>query len=279
MLNLGAYEILYTQGQRPLLGNPFISLNTADFNEPTLRELVAFEFFCREEIWTRHSVSGLLSPRFTKKTGIETCDVKQFINNNPEREIYLFHPYPRELRIQRHFMELAELEHPGISNALSRVWTKILDKELPRIYLPSQSNLCCHCNFILAKSAFWEKYSGFVISFMELLRRGDGTFLLQPTPYTLTKTGDKKLPIAVFVFERALSHFIYEEFDASTVLNYTYTKPGYYPPELFTGEDEYVNNLIGKYHSADNSKKSLPESQASRATLEYYSYRKIRRKG
>jgi hypothetical protein len=274
-MSLGIYELLYQPGQKAILGPPFITLNTAEYNEPHLRELLAFEYFCREKLWERHYVSGLLSPQFTRKTGISPNEAELFIRERPKHDIYLFHPYPRELRIQNHFLELAELEHPGISDAIQYVWRTVLGRNRPILDLPSKQHFCCHCNYIAATPRFWSKYSLFVISFMELLRSEEGAFLRKSAPYTLTRTKDTELPIAVFVFERALSHFLCEGFRIWNIANYAYIKRGYLPPELFAGEEDLVNSLASNCVRRHKYSKDILNDKRSSATIAYYHFRRL----
>ncbi len=265
-MSLGAYELLYEEGQQPVLGEAFLSLNTASFNQSDLRELLAFEHFCHQRIWEQHSLSGLFSPRFTQKTGITGTQLQEFVDNNPGYNAYLFHPYPRELQIQNTFLDLAELEHPGITSALDRVWQLVLGRQRPTLQLPQQQHICCHCNYILATQYFWQAYSQFVLGFVGLLRKPQGAFLLQPTPYTLSKTNDSQLPIAVFAFERALSHFIAEQLLPTKVINYAYQVDTWQAPELFIDEQRIVQALS----CSPSNRHSTPNI----ATQAYFHYRK-----
>lgn len=265
-MNLGAYELLYEPGQKAVLGPPFLSIDTASFNRSDLRELMAFEYFCQHRLWLQHDVSGLLSPRFTQKTGISAVQVQAFINDNPGYSAYLFHPYPRELRVQSTFLDLAELEHPGIAQALDKIWLGVLGRQRPTVSLPNQQHLCCHCNYILAGPKFWGAYAEFVAGFMRMLRSPGGAFLLQPTPYTLSRTQDAELPMAVFAFERALSHFIADQCSPDDVINYAYAQPSWTAPELFTHEDSITQSLTAACVEKANLKQH--------ATPAYFHYRK-----
>jgi hypothetical protein len=263
---LGAYELLYEEGQQPILGAPFLSLNTASFNQSNMRELLAFEYFCRHRLWGQHSVSGLFSPRFTQKTGITGAQLQQFVHSNPGYEAYLFHPYPRELQLQNTFLDLAELEHPGITAALDQVWQLLVGRQRPTVQLPQQQHLCCHCNYLLGTPQFWQAYSQFVLSFVSLLRKPQGAFLLQATPYTLSKTNDSQLPMAVFAFERALSHFITDHLLPTKVINYAYHVGAWQAPELFHDERRIVQALS----CSPSNRHSTPNT----ATQAYFFYRK-----
>ena len=272
-MNLGAYELLYEEGQQPVLGAPFLPLNTASFNQSDLRELLAFEYFCQQRIWQQHSVSGLFSPRFTQKTGITGTQLQQFVDNNPGYDAYLFHPYPREIQIQNTFLDLAELEHPGITSALDQVWQLVLGRRRPTVELPQQKHICCHCNYILGTPRFWQAYSQFVLGFVDLLRKPQGQFLLQATPYTLSKTNDSQLPMAVFAFERALTHWIAERLKPAQVLAYSFNDNDWLAPEVFSGEADFVGKLKSVFELPLQHHTKI--NQKALATHAYYYYRKL----
>lgn len=275
-MSLGAYELIYEDGQQPILGVPFLSLNTASFNQSDLRELLAFEYFCKHRIWAQHSVSGLFSPRFTQKTGITGTQLQQFVLNNPGYDAYLFHPYPRELQLQNTFLDLAELEHPGLTSALDQVWLLLLGRQRPTVQLPQQQHMCCHCNYIMATPVFWQAYSQFALGFMRLLRSPQGQFLLQATPYTLSKTNDSFLPMAVFAFERALSHWIAEQVEPAQVLSYTDICNDWRASELFPGEADLVCKLNSAIEQPLQPQTATLMNQKALATQAYYYYRKLR---
>jgi len=265
-LNLGAYELLYEPEQKAVLGPPFMSMQTASFNQSNLRELLAFEHFCEHRLWAQHDVSGLLSPRFTQKTGVSAVQAHEFVVQNPGFAAYLFHPYPRELKVQSTFLDLAELEHPGIVQALDEIWRLVLGRQRPTLLLPAMQHMCCHCNYILATPKFWASYTEFVIGFMRLLRSPEGNFLMRPTPYTLSRTNDAELPMAVFAFERALSHFIAEQCAPDDVINYAYAQPSWAAPEIFTHEDNITQSLSAACVEKADLKRH--------ATPAYFHYRK-----
>ena len=275
-MNLGIYELLYEVGQRPILGTPFLSYDTSGFNRSELRELLAFEHFAKNSIWASHNLSGLLSPRFTQKTGLTSSQVVNFIEDNPGYQVYLFHPYPNELLLQNHFLELAELEHPGITDALDRVWRIIFNSKREQIEIPQNQHICCHCNYFVADQVFWKKYGEFVCDFLKLLKSKEGAFLTESTPYTLTKTDDVELPMGVFVFERALSHFINQNIPTHKVINLPYSGVKWSAPELFAGEFDYVQSKLQTFNQISNSKTMEFRQKKSMATFDYFNHRKMK---
>lgn len=194
--------------------------------------------------------------------------------NNPGYDAYLFHPYPRELELQNTFLDLAELEHPGITASLDQVWQVLLGRQRPTVQLPHQQHICCHCNYIMGTPRFWDSYSQFVLGFVNLLRTPQGQFLMQATPYTLSKTNDRSLPIAVFVFERALSHWIAEQLEPEQVLSFTGISNDWHAPEIFPGEADLVRKLNSVFDLPLQPQTPITINQKALATQAYYCYRK-----
>lgn len=242
-LNIGAYELIYEEGQCRLLGESFIPFYAVSVNRPIYRELSAFLEFSKCRQWEIHDISGLFSPKFYEKSGVSGGQFDSFLKTNPGFDLYLFHPFPRERSIASHFLELAELEHPGITSALRSVWNSLFGRDLPVVDSVNDGYLWCHCNYFLGSRKFWEEYSLFVQNILELMESGCCDFLLELTPYTLSKTVDSFLPLGVFVFERSLTHFIADRRDQLKIVNFSSTS-NWMPPELFAGEAEVVKDLL-----------------------------------
>ena len=272
-MKLGAYELIYLVGQKPILGKPFRAYDYSDIHQSQYRELLAFESFCQNKIWSEYDLSGLFSPQFFDKTGINSHSFESFIFENPGYELYLYHPYPLELSIQNSFLDLAELEHPGITELLSWIWHKIYGENLPQINLPISRHICCHCNYILATPKFWAAYNIYVSSFMDLLRSDEDCMMTRLTPYNLSRTTDTSLPISVFAFERSLSHFIHQFIEPTKVINYAYSQNNWVPNELFQNEIQFVQELQMKYHMGETEELNIHKNNIL-ATEAYYRFRR-----
>jgi len=272
-LKLGSFEILYATGQHPSLGSDFLGFDAVSVNKSIYRELFAFGDFVRQERWLHYDLSGLFSPKFFSKTGISQSDYMSFIVDNPGYDVYLFHPYPRELSLANHFLELAELEHPGISRALSDVWCSIFRFPPSLVDAHVDKRICCHSNYFLGSQRFWIEYSVFVSRFIQFMESAEGWILREFTPYTLTKSCDRALPLGVFVFERALSIFLKSKTEEFRVINYAYSGRDWSPPEIFAGEEKFVNELLGMVEAVDQSKRSGAYTAALHT---YYNYRRLR---
>ncbi|MEP2944633.1 MAG: hypothetical protein ABJN11_10475 [Lentilitoribacter sp.] len=267
--SLGLFQVVYDEKTRKNIPNLFRPLDISKQNKPDLRELVAFKQFTQNRTWDKFRYSGIFSPKFLQKTRINPQEMVDFINKNPGHDIYLFHPYPLEFSIANHFLELAELEHPGITDALSHVWSLIFDTQLPHIELPKEMHLVCHCNFFVASPRFWKKYSVFVSKFYELAAENNNRKLLKFTPYTLSEIPNDSLQMSTFCFERALSLFIKDQAGELSSVNYCSHHPDHVYPELFDGEITFVQTKLHSILKSENK-----EMERSAAVLEYYNHRR-----
>lgn len=273
-MTLGLFELFYEPGQQPRLPAPFQPFDARGVNRTEYRELQAFRLFANSDTWAGFGRSGLFSPRFLDKMGIAIDDVVRFVAAHGDADVCLFHPYPRELSLANHFLELAELEHPGITDTLQWVWARIFDAPLPRMDASADASLCCHCNYVLGSTRFWQGYAPFVNAYMRLLDTPSGNPLQQPTPYTLTRTGDRTLPLGVFAFERALSHYLKQCGTGLKVVNYAFSGRSWQPPELFAGEAALVDRLLAGIRTPAAS--GEPEAQRRRqAVRHYFEHRRV----
>ena len=71
-------------------------------------------------MYLKNDFSGVVSPKFTSKTGLKIEDALRHVDGCAD--VVLFHPYPHELSLQRKFMQLAELEHPEITVRKGELW-------------------------------------------------------------------------------------------------------------------------------------------------------------
>lgn len=241
-------------------------------NRPIFREVLAFDAFAERRLWRGYEVCGLFSPKFFEKANIDARAYLAFVEEHADADVFLFHPFPRENMIANHFLELAELEHPGMTVALNRVWEAAFGRSLAEIDMQSERVYACHCNYFLARPVFWEEYGRYIRLFKQLLLSEGGNFLRDASPYTLTRTEDRQLPLGVFAFERSLSHFLFDNRRGLKVVNIATHAPSWRPHELFAGEAAFVSDLLAAIAAAPGAARR--EARTS-AVSSYYYRRKI----
>lgn len=257
------YQVNYSKSCDTMKGVDFIINNVE--SDPKYRELPAFLNFVKEKKYNLSSYSGILSPAFQNKTKISVKKMKNIIRKNPGYDVYIVHPYSREIELADHFMQLAELEHPGISKLMNSLWLEFYGENSPRINLPDHSEYCLHCNYFVANKEFWDEFSLLIKFFCGNISHLGGE---SRVPYNLSRTSDLELPISVFAFERLFTHFLffkrekYRLFNIGIECNMEF-------PEVFQGESLLIDNLKKYIESDKNSWLEI-----------YYAFRKIHfRKG
>ena len=216
-------------------------IDIIDINIPILREFNAFHKFTKEQIYKNYNYSGIVSPKFTQKTGLSREQAIGMIDDN--YDIILYHPYPLELKLQNDFLHLAELEHPGIKENMQKLWEMLYREHLPVIKLNEGNKFCVHSNFFIANTKFWEMYSQEIYKIVTLLQENQIDFLLENTSYNLTKTVETDLAFFPFVFERYLTHYLYKNKDKLRIKNIS-LEPTFKPIELFKCEKLFINLLV-----------------------------------
>ena len=245
MDNVNLFELRYSSNIKVCQDDGFIFFDNIEGNVSHLREIVPFYNFVKDNHFSGKEYSGLFSPRFYEKTGLSSLDIRRFIKSNPNHCIYLFHPYPRELIVAKNFLSLAELEHPGISDAINSFWLWKFGCKAPEVNLPDKNFFCCHSNYFVANQFFWSEYKDLIISYYEYIFAHGSYLMTSFSPYSLSRSTDISLPLAVFVFERLLTVFISSFYDCKKVTNYCYATD-WDPPEIFQGEDILVAKLATK---------------------------------
>lgn len=240
--HLAVYQIAYDNSTCNAVFDEIETFNISSKNIPKFREINAIKLFTASKPWEKHKYTGIFSPRFSEKTQITYSQIAEFISEEQDADIFLFHPYPLEFSIANGFLDLAELEHPGITQALEDVWCKIFNDSLPYVSCRDDVSLICHCNYFIASESFWENYSNFVDQYWDYLIAGNNT-LQNKTDYTLSKSKDIDLPLGVFAFERALTLFLKYHEEKFTVGNFSDWNKRHKFPELFKGELELISGI------------------------------------
>lgn len=258
------FEAYYSDCQKKSLDPGFELYDSREINEHLYREVPIFKKFCLTSSWSGSEYSGLFSPRFTEKTGLTSDHIRDFIYSKPGADIYLFHPFKYELAVSSDFMQLAELEHPGIKGELNNIWREIFSQNLPIVDSRNDFNLCCHCNYFVANKSFWGEYSKFILEFSQNWLKSD------LTQYSLAKDGMLNLPMSVFMFERALTHYLKDHTEFA-VENYS-AHSDWEQIELFKGEKLFCDELIAKILKSPETERSELFDLATKA---YYFYRRV----
>ncbi|MEP2981265.1 MAG: hypothetical protein ABJO86_17385 [Lentilitoribacter sp.] len=251
------YQILYDKNLKYNNESGLVNFDISSISSQDYREIIAFEKFARVRQWEKHEFSGLLSPKFSKKTGISISKAYEFINSSNEYDVFLFHPYKRELALRNDFLDLSELEHPNITQNLSKIWKQILGEQLPNVSTKRDGHLFCHCNYFVASKRFWEHYGQFIGDLWSMVKTGTADFVKQHTPYEMSGNRHKTLPQLCFIFERTLTLFLKQYENKYRSINYFDYDKSHKFPEVFPGEEKTILNFTKLLSTFPDNKKDV----------------------
>jgi hypothetical protein len=153
---IGIYQPFYKTALIERLDFGFIALDWLSNPTPALRELALHHHIAVQNIYSRHRLTGLLSPKFFAKTKLRSQQVYDWIADNPGHEIYLINGLPYIPYANYNDIERSKINnHPAFES-----WTRTLCREIG-LELPEQfprqthANLCA-CNYWIASPSFWE---------------------------------------------------------------------------------------------------------------------------
>lgn len=149
---------------------------------------------------------GLLSPKFGDKTGLTSIDVTQFIQDNPNQDIYLFNPFPMLVYMYLNMWVHAENVHLGLLDITDELFKKSnFDFEVSSLHRQNVHQVT-YCNCWVAKKTYFDKY-------ISLLKKMDKTIdenqVLRSKIFEFTEYANEKACFYPFIFERVLSTFLY----------------------------------------------------------------------
>lgn len=147
------------------------------------------------------AVSGLLSPKFARKTGINGAIFNDFIARNPGYDVWFVNPYPHYLYLSYNIWEHGELWYPGLCERASQLFARagmpIELADFPR----STRNTLLFSNIWAGTTKFWDQFMAFVGQMATHAEAVPGVF--DTVPYE-----DGHAVYFPFIFERLFTTFL-----------------------------------------------------------------------
>src|SRR5271168_4912023 len=91
---VGIHTICYKPGMADTIDPGFLAFDVTADPQIERRETAHMLNFWRQGLHQNYRVSGLLSPKFTSKTGFDGKTFHDFIDNNPDFDVWFVNPYP-----------------------------------------------------------------------------------------------------------------------------------------------------------------------------------------
>ena len=204
---IGIHTICYAPGMAANVDPAFLPFDVSASPEVDRREIAHMLSFWRQGRHKDYAVSGLLSPRFTEKTGMSGRSFIDFIKSNPGYDVWLVNPFPQYHYISFNIWEHGEFWHPGLSDRANTLLTAAGLNLDVRTQPRSRPETLLFSNCWAGTPAFWDRFMGDI----EALVMASSTLptMLDLAPYHL----DKPAPYFPFFFERYLTTFLTQNSD------------------------------------------------------------------
>lgn len=185
---------------------------------------------------------GLLSPKFNYKTGLTASDIRTFMCDNNEQDIYLFNPYPMHVYNFMNVWEQAEANHPEIISIVNYLFDRAeIGFKVSDLHRNNLSQVV-YCNYWVAKKNFLDE-------FIKFLKKLDNTIELMPDfqKSIFFNRTEYKVDACFypFVFERMITTFLF--------INQHYKSLSYIYGRDFNGYNT-LNRIERKFYYGESRK-------------------------
>src|SRR5476649_1264864 len=117
---IGIYQPFYKTALIERLDCGFIALDWLSNPTPALRELALHHHIAVQNIYSRHRLTGLLSPKFFAKTKLRSQQVYAWIAGNPGYDIYLINGAPYGPYTTYDSVERSKIRHGAVFESWMR---------------------------------------------------------------------------------------------------------------------------------------------------------------
>jgi len=201
------YQIKYSDEVVGTLDKAFIKYDCRDNPESEKREIAHMLRFYEEGAWRHQGFEhfGLVSPKFSIKTGISSQAFLDWIDANRGYDVYFVNPFPQLIYWHFNVWTQGEFWHPGLADLADALFAgaglSIRVENLPR----NTASSSLYSNYWVGNEKFWNIYMPFVrklVAAVDNIDTGVRKKLFEPAPHYA--------PAAYFpfVFERIFSTFL-----------------------------------------------------------------------
>lgn len=201
-MKINIFQIYYDSNSRQQVDPNFIPLENAGNPRPDWREYWPIRNFFLENDVKDDELYGFFSPNFRNKTNLTGQQVYEFIETNPDHDVYTFSPFIQEAACYLNTFEQGNRHHPGLIPATER-FLKTIDLKVAFDSLVMDFTSSIYCNYVVAKPSFWKKWFAITEKLFDIAESRDSELaglLNSVAPYSKGPVHMK-----VFIMERICS--------------------------------------------------------------------------
>jgi hypothetical protein len=171
--SVSIYQIYYDEASRQKLDSGFIPLDNSLNARPDWFEFWVILNFLRNNELRDDTWYGFLSPKFTSKTRLPGCEIKELLTRlDPSYSVAIFSHTVDQLIFFDNVFAQGEFWHPGMTD-LTNTFLRASGLNIDVRRMVSHSHNAGFSNYIVAKAPFWRNWRLFADAFWSYVEHGD----------------------------------------------------------------------------------------------------------
>ena len=182
-----------------MLDPGFIPLAIAGNPRSDWREYWGIRHYFLKHALNKDEYYGFLSPLFHEKTNLSAKQVNEFINNNPDSDVYTFSPYISDAACYLNVFEQGNRCHPGLIDSAKEFFDSI-GVPLDFTTFTNDFRSSVYCNYIIAKPVFWDKWFNVTERLFKIAEQKKSALAIRLNE--VTDYAKSRVEMKVFIIER-----------------------------------------------------------------------------
>lgn len=221
-MNYKIYQAYYKEEQKKFLNPEFVSFDNTSNKRPDLMEYYIFNVGYKKAVSERLSHWGFFSWKWEKKCRIKPQKFIDFIDKNPNQDVYIINWTPYYESINWNIWTHGEFCHPGLFSVAVKC-LKEMGYDSRILYHIMPRNVLCFSSYFVASKKFWVEYLEFLKKFKNVIDNNQQLKQLidQKTVHidqSLINTNHSFFP---FIIERMFSTFLLLNYRQYSICNYS----------------------------------------------------------
>jgi hypothetical protein len=197
------FQNFYEDGQDLQVDPAFVPHDGRGNANTHYREVGLFMRLYHSGLYRSGRYTGILSPKFSSKTGMKGIDFVNFIDKNPGYDVYFINPYPGNAYYSFNVWEHGEICHEGLMVVAQYLFDRAhIDIDLFSLPRNTHSSLL-YCNYWVGNEKFWHSFMELNVKLIDAIDRLSGPE--RGRLFALDPDYPDPVPLLPFIFERLFS--------------------------------------------------------------------------
>lgn len=220
LMNYKIYQVFYDENQKQFLNTEFTPFDNTSNKKPNLLEYYIFLIGYKQSISENLSHWGFFSWKWEKKCKIKPQQFIDFIEENPNQDVYIINWAPYIESISKNIWDHGEQYHPGLTYIFNKIFKKMrFNDDYMSDNLIMDKKTFCFSSYFVASKRFWKDYLTFLKQVKSTI---DNDIELKRLVYKKTSHNDQEsYSFFPFLIERLFSTFLVM-YGGYSKLNYPY---------------------------------------------------------